>query len=753
MAFHSGKKIYQKIEFLKTSESVNERIYFPSQEARDRFYGGLAVEGKWKVVERANAKQKGAKIYVYGRVDEFPYNYCRIAYEYNISETNYDESRYMYYFIYNIEQINPKTIELTLSMDIIGSYFHDMNFNHRVFVERATPLENTFGENRVSEFYDLGQHRAVWAKALRPAKGKFGYLIACAESPRDNGKFDCNTTFVNGVWSGLSLFYYKANEFDKYCNFLNFYNTHGHIDSIISISTYPDYDDITKGIEMESCTWKDTSQILEFRPIGANDLKLKYISEVYTIGAKSEIQNGTESGYIGYQPVCKKLLQYPYTFYQLENNVGGARQYRPENIVGDTMKVESDTMLTTPPTIEFYLTNYNGSDKLDKKLSSQQSITLGGYGLINWCSDYTKTWNAQNAEMLRATRLNTIENFNTTMENAGLSLGANKMIAENTLNTALETSGNNYNLANTKNDTEYSWNQLQTGSSIAGDAIGLVAGKGGVGTLVGDAVQLGKNYSDHSLNAMSNNVALTNSMLSASTGYTNSMISSTVAYTTAQNSATTAYNNAMRSLVASQRAIQSMPSTVKGETSTSHLDLIRGTNNIYFKVYQGDGYLMERLDEYFRLYGYQQNKRMKLSTLLYLEKSPFSVSKNDDYKEGCIYVKTVGANFTCKTGRPIPQIYIDAINEIFDSGIRIWYNTSMSLDVVKNDFYNDVIDPEFIESEIHLRGAGSDKTDSSIGTNSNGGGGVNANLIEQESVVSDSVYDSFVIDVSVEKTK
>lgn len=737
MAFHAGKKIYQKIEFLKTSETVNERIFFPSQDARDNFYGGLATASEWQVVEHGNAKQKGAKIYVYGQADQFPYNYCRIAYKYNISETNYDTSKYMYYFIYNIEQVNPKTIELTLALDIIGTYFHDINYNRRIFVERSTPLENTFGENRVAEYYDLGEHRAVWAKALRPAQGKFGYLIACAESPCNSGKFECNTSYVNGVWSGLSLFYYKSDEFDKYCNFLNFYNTHGHIDSIISISTYPDYEEITKGIEMKSCTWKNTSQVLYFRPIGTNNLKFKYISEVYTIGSTSDIQNGAEPGYIGYSPVCKKLLQYPYTFYQLENSVGGARQYRPENIAGDTMKVESDTMITTPPTIEFYLTNYNGSDKLDKKLSAQQSISLGGYGLINWCSDYTKTWNAQNEEMLQATRLNTIDSFNTTMENAGISAGANETIASNTLNSALQMSGNNYNIANIKNDTEYGWNQLQSSASLAGDTIGLVTRKSSVGDVIGDTVQMGKNYSDHSLNSMANNVALNNSRISANTAYANSMVSSAVAYTTAQNNATTAYNNAMRSLVASQRAIQSMPSTVKGDTSTNHLDLVRQTNNIYFKVYQGDGYLMQRLDEYFRLYGYQQNRRMEIATLLYLDKSPFTVSKNDDYKEGCIYVKTVGANFTCKTGKPIPKMYVDAINEVFDSGLRIWYNTTMSLDVVKNDFYNEVIEPEFIDSELHLRGsggsefAGSDETVSSIGANASGAVNVNIDGITQ----------------------
>ena len=757
MAFHSGKKIFQTLEFLKTSESVNERIYFPSQEKRDNYYSGLATKYNWLVVEKANAKQKGAKIYVYGRVDEFPYNYCRIAYNYNVSEVNYDKSKYMYYYIYSIEQINAKTIELTLSLDLLGSYFHDINYNHRVFVERATPTENTFGENRVEEFYDMGEHRPVWAKALRPANGKFGYLIACAESPCNNGKFECNTTYVNGVWSGLSLFYYKSNEFDKYCNFLNFYNTHGHIDSIISISTYPDYKEITKGIEMKSCTWKNTSLTLEFRPIGANDLKYKYISEIYKIGDAEKIKQGKESGYVGYTPVCKKLLQYPYTFYQLENNVGGARQFRPENIQGDTMKVESDTMLTTPPTIEFYLTNYNGTDRLDKKLSSQQSVSLGGYGLINWCSDYSKTWSAQNEETLKAARLNTIDTFNNTKENAGLAYGASATIAENNLSTSFETSSNDYNLANTKNDTQYMWNQISSGGQVVGDVIGIATGKDGIGSLVGDAVQIGKNYSDHSLQSMTNNVALTNSIIASSNAYTNSMVSSTVAYTTAQNNANVAYNNAMRSLVASQKAIQSMPSTIKGDTSTSHLDLVRETNNIYFKVYQGDPYLMQRLDEYFRMYGYQQNRRMSLSGLLYLEKSPFCISKDNDKTEGCVYAKTVGANFTSKTGRPVPQIYVDAINDIFDSGVRIWYNTNMSLDVTEDKYYNDIIDPEFVPSELHLRGSGGSEvagSDETIvtGANASGGGGINVE-IESSSLVTASEISGFDYEIIIEKVE
>ena len=168
---------------------------------------------------------------------------------------------------------------------------------------------------------------------------------------------------------------------------------------------------------------------------------------------------------------------------------------------------------------------------------------------------------------------------------------------------------------------------------------------------------------------------------------------------------------------------------------------------------------MKRLDEYFRLYGYQQNRRMELASLLYLEKSPFTISRNEEYKEGCIYVQTVGAKFTCKSGRPIPQIYVDAINEIFDSGLRIWYNTSMSLDIVKDEYYNEILEPEFVDSELHLRGsggsevAGSDESVGSIGANASGGGGINSDIISSSTQTIKDSSSSIEYEITISKVE
>ena len=700
-------KINQTIQFLRTKETVTDRLFFTKEDQRDGYYDAIASNNKWLRIDRSHAKEKGAKLYVSGNEKQFQYNYCYIE---TISNTdgNVRESRYRtYYFIYDVEQINANVIELTLALDVWGTYFTKINFGKQVYVERCTPLSDNFGENRVDEFYNLGEYKPIYAKAMRPSNGKYGYLISCAEYPCDNGKFECKSSVINGVFSGLSYFFYKSSELTEFNNFLNFYNTHGHIDAIVAITTFPEYRQITEKNPMKTVTFKDTSRKLKFREACPSALEYNYISEKFDIGGTETLQtlNVPHNGYI---PKCKKLLQYPYTFYELENGNGGAVQYRPENVLGEKVEIESDTTLRIPPDIEFYLKNYNDSSTVNRKIPTMRSLPISGYGLITWSSDYTKTWLAQNSDQLSATKQNTISTFNTTKANNLASLNTSNAVAENTYAASAGISGNNLNMASKKNKYDLVWNEVNTGMQTVGDAASLVTSHGmknkmnAFGGVLSDGVDAIKNYTDYNMSNMTSQNAYNNAMISADTSLTNSLLTSTTAYTQAQLSATTAYNNAMRSLNASVAAISNYPSSIKGDTSTSHLDLIRQTNDMLFTIIQGDKKLMSQVDHYMQLYGYAQEKFMNIGQILFTENPVWG----DNINKGCVYLKTVGADFTSQLYTDVPQIYIDAINDILNTGIRIWHEDSMSIEYSYNGTEYDGLEIGLIPSNLELRGTG-----------------------------------------------
>ena len=754
-------KISSNIQLLKTNETVNERLGFSKQDSRDAYYSDLAVTNNWKRIDKTHYKQKNSSIFLKGIADTFQYNYLRVQSPYQISDTEYGVPRFYYYFIVEVTQVNAKTIRLDLALDVIGTYLFEIDFSKPVFCERITPKTNEFGQNVVDEYYDLGEHRVVWAGKAEPfdsvwkkekSTTKYGYVVASAETPVSEG-FVCMPSQVHGIYSGISYFYFPptADGHKGYLDFLNLFNSTGHIDSIVAITLFPrikEFEDAWKESATEVTVKGNTAKFLKVNnsatKIFHDDFKVAKITSLKDLRVDKDNR-------VAYKPVCKKLFQYPYTFYAIENLCGGGQQFRPENfyVSDNDVKINFDIALSYPARLECYLSSYNESNQVDEDLVYAKSLTYAPYGMCNWVSNFSETWLAQNSDVMYAQKMNTIASFNATKDvaSANSALGVtNASSAYDTANTIAYNNSDNsmlmgeYSYAssvlanNTNSDIEKFKNILGSGkgaisggiSGAGGGTAGVIAGASGSiidgvvnNALIDKQTGLGNTLAEmnKSANLSSTANSLANSLLGNKNSYDTALRSASVAYTNEMTMANVAKENSLRSLMASVSAIQSMPSTIKGDTTSNNMDLIRDLVFVYFKVYQGDARLMQRLDLYFQMFGYADNNFEVLSSFITRDKSCFyktvetAKGKHEDYvgltdkeKESkkasysyyndiynrnvpdCDYVKTVNADFSCKEYGIVPKTYVELINQIFNSGIRFWHSTAMKFILTDEDF-------------------------------------------------------------------
>lgn len=685
-----------QIEILQTKETLHDRYYFATRESRDLYYTNKTI----RTIKSGKYKNKGDCIYISGNVEQFKGNYLRF---YNKQKDAYDKSNYVYCFVNDVYQVNRKTIQLSIVIDVIGSFLFDMNLNKQVFVERLSPNTDNIGDNLVPEFYELGEMRPVYTKSVHPCKGKYGYLVVSAECPKDGGKFETGTSVSCGVWCGVWYFFFAQEDYVHYNNFIDYFNQHGHIDAIIAVAPFPHYPEFDK-LEMETATPKvDGCPSANYKQIKPDSISstLNESYKICKISTLKKLNNGKDAFSNAYIPKCKKLLTYPYTVLCCENIMGGSQFYRLENLGNENyLTLKTRTTIGYPATIEARLYNYEPTAKTTTELDRKKTITLSGWGICSWVSDYSKTWLAQNDESIKASRLNTLESFNSTDENLSRSYNTSTNIANRNYQMGQTISNIDYNIGQRNNFIQDVQNTVNTGRSAIG---ALTSGSVGgvVGGLANTAIDAGVTYLQNGVQESNLNDSYTKSLLSNRVGYQNSIDSATLDFVNSQNSNETSKNNALRSINSSVKAIQSFPSSAKGDTSGNKLDLCDGMLNFYVSVYQGDDYFMNRIDRYFQMFGYLQNDFMKVNTAVFRNHGSF------DSEGGCNYIKTIGADFVPKLtdvdSVVPPLIYVNAFNSVFDSGIRFWCQENMEIEngyvPLPKDKKADVIECEIITDD------------------------------------------------------
>lgn len=282
--------------------------------------------------------------------------------------------KWVYAFITNVEYINNNTTEIHFDLDVLQTYYTDIQFNDCV-IERQHNKTDDIGDNIIDEELETGEYvvTASSRKDFTPV-----VVVAYTEEwDATNNKF----TPVNGHLDGgiNDASYYTAckyevfkvtltqSEVTRLNTFIEKYTEKNKINAILSIFIAP-------------------GEIFDLTPEGWTSIQENIkINNQYNIDGYTDIKN-------------KKLLIYPFNFLQVSNYNGNAVDYRyefftdAENIL---LRVFGNT--STNPSLMIYPTNYKGMFT-----NWEEIVTNSCFPQCCYINDTYKAWLAQNKGMLAA---------------------------------------------------------------------------------------------------------------------------------------------------------------------------------------------------------------------------------------------------------------------------------------------------------------------------------------------------------------
>lgn len=307
-----------------------------------------------------------------------------------------------------------------------------------------------------------------------------------------------------------------------------------------------------------------------------------------------------------------KLLMYPYSFTELTTERGDTYIIRNEQLITRNGPITIGVFGTINHNnrISYIVKNYLSSTR---PYYMEQGIHDNSNANLPIIDDYTASYLQSNSNAIEVSR-----------KNALLQQQSSMQIASNT------------NVTNVNNANKAMWaNEIQIiGNSAA--AMATAIGKGSITGGIGSAIQ---EVSSAVANVMQKDIALA----SAATNLENSRIS-----------ASTNYQMSIASLNAKLQDAEQVPSTARSMGGDYLFDIAYMCDGIYLLKKTIQPYYVEKLTNYFKLYGYKVNK---------LEIPEFHTRENWNYIK--MAEPIVEGN--------IPMNDLLKIRDIFIKGITLWH--------------------------------------------------------------------------------
>lgn len=304
-----------------------------------------------------------------------------------------------------------------------------------------------------------------------------------------------------------------------------------------------------------------------------------------------------------------RLQNYPYSYSLISDGINIPLEVRYHEIypsyIDNEFEIKADAMVTDTGSYSIYVKNLKGDNNgimEGMKSASPTEIPVSSSAYANWSS----TQKAQ-------TNQNLLSNLQTLSQ-------ANAFTQEN-VNLSKEQAGTNALLGGA--------GQLMggVGSAIQGNLGGVLSSAMGmIGTGIGynQTVDKMNMQSDHSHRSfeLGQKIAI---------GSKNAMLKD--------------LSNTPRSMITTGSDVL--------------FQIKQGGGNIELYRYGLTGKYLQKLGDYFAMFGYKQNRVMNIR-----------LRSRRDYN----YIKTVGANIVSRVGgRRIPKDHLRKLSEIFDNGVTIWH--------------------------------------------------------------------------------
>lgn len=601
-----------------------------------------------------------------------------LEYNYLMFKNKAYGDKYFYAFITNISYINPNTSAISFELDVFQTWFMDVEFKPS-YVERehcrrwnsdGTPVINT-----IPEGLDYGSEYQV--------KG----IEGVNEDGVDNTSVTIASTIVrwfvlvvaldseiivgegsNRQWSDFGVYgniveevgifvapipvklvgkdkvRYTQFKSDSYVAFQNIDGIGRILDAfrygtLLAKKLVNCY--ITDDIPIDYTITYDQSGTLQ---VTSNDLALATLNtggndnisdfpnqielmRIDQLRSKNYYKNKTNTPLSNKYNALKsgitesKLLMYPYSYNVLSDLQGNEFIIKNEYVSGSAINISTFANLGVTQKIAYIVNNYLGNGNRSLAPLLDNGIINNSGNRITTIDDYTAAYLQGN--------MNTIEqSINATKQQSAL----NNQIAQNTAqtNTAITDVKNAGALVNAGLDTFFS----PLSSAIAGGTkLGLASGIESTGNLIKTGI--------------------------------NSAVNSTVTHLENENMLE---NTRLRGELANQQAVAGAMAKVQDARNMADNVSLQGGNINFITGYGTKGcYIISKqitqeyidlLQDYFGKYGYKVHK----------VKIP-----NIHTRENWNYIQTVGANIVGN----IPQMFIDALEQLFNQGITIWHTTDV----------------------------------------------------------------------------
>lgn len=305
-------------------------------------------------------------------------------------------NKWFYGFIKKMTYVSDGLTDVQFEIDPLQTFMFDIVVRPS-FVEREHTDDDTVGANTLPENVELGEYVKNTVTGT-PQIGVSTFWYAVAVSDVVGQINHTPSSKINGLPNGL--FYVFTDSVSALHTIAQMYDDAGKANAIYSMFVFPKQ--LLYVVQGDSGSWAYQEATWTYNGQTVHtSLNVKVPTSSSTIGTLVSDRTIVKPDRVGmsYTPRNKKLLTFPYCYFNISNNSGVTVTYHYEDFSGNP-KFNLVGVLNNGCSTKLYPTNYKnmtifGGDVQDNPYD--YGITGGKYPAISWNSDAYTNWLTQNA--------------------------------------------------------------------------------------------------------------------------------------------------------------------------------------------------------------------------------------------------------------------------------------------------------------------------------------------------------------------
>lgn len=316
---------------------------------------------------------------------EVPYATCLQSNYIAFQNPNYS-NKWFFAFIKDVKFTSEKNTTISYEIDVFTTWFKTLSVK-TCFVEREHVNDDTAGNYTLPEGLELGEFVQSSAPTDLNNYNSGTYICIQASELIPEITFDSVTKnkIVNGIYQGCYFMIFT--ESDLASNMIEIYDKKGKGGAIVAVFLVP----------KEFAIGNVTTAVAG----SAEGLSYAFLVPTSSSTYNTLVSDATfnrNTTVDGYTPKNKKLLTYPFNYFNLSNNSGSNVTMRYEDFASGTPHFKIIGDLTTGCSIKCIPLNYkNVSDSSGSIKSFDYGLVGGKFPTCSWNSDAYTNWLTQNS--------------------------------------------------------------------------------------------------------------------------------------------------------------------------------------------------------------------------------------------------------------------------------------------------------------------------------------------------------------------